>query len=746
MKPIKMYPNPNQPVLKILLLSLLVSLSACNSKEKAPMETSEEVVQIPEFSMAYDQKIDSLIALMTLEEKVGMLHGNSMFTTTGVERLGIPELKMADGPLGIREELNRDSWAPLGLDTDYATFFPAGGGLSATWNPELAESYGKSIGAEARARNKDVLLAPAINIIRTPVGGRTFEYFSEDPFLNKMIAVPYVTGVQSQDVAVCVKHYAVNNQETNRGTVDVQMDERTLREIYLPAFKATIDANAYTVMGAYNKFRGDFLCENDYMLNTILKGEWGFKGLVISDWGAVHSSVKTIRNGMDIEMGSDLPFDEFFLAQPLLDSIKAGKMAEEELNGSIKRILRVMYNVKSIASTNRVKGSINTPEHLKTAYDIASESIVLLKNTKNILPLNASVLKSIAIIGDNAKRKHAAGGFGAGVKTKTETSPFDGLQNRLGDAVTLNFAQGYTEIYADQNTSASFGREISQNIDQKLINEAVEAAKKSDVAIVFAGSNRSVESEAADRKDLQLPFGQEKLIQAVEAANPNTIVVIIAGGPFDLKQVETTTSALIWSWFNGSEGGNALADVILGKINPSGKLPWTLPKNLSDSPAHATHSFPGDSVVVYKEGILVGYRWFDTKNIEPLYPFGYGLSYTSFEISDFQTNKQEYNIQDTIKVNFKLHNTGITEGKEVVQLYVSDPESSVLKAEKELKGFVKLNIAENSAKNASITLLASDLAYYNVEQKKWIVEPGEYIIKLGFSSRDIKQELRIIIY
>ena len=727
---------------KILIISLSILLFSCNSEVK----TENKEIPLRETNAVMtdnDRKIDSLIALMSLEEKVAMLHGNSMFTSAGVERLGIPEFKMADGPLGIREELHRDSWSPLGLTDDFATFFPAGGGLSATWNPELAKMYGVAIAQEARARNKDVLLAPAINIIRTPLGGRNFEYFSEDPYLCKTITAPYVTGVQSQDVAVCVKHFAVNNQETNRGTVDVLMDERTLREIYLPAFKASIEAGAYTVMGAYNKFRGDYLCENDYMLNGILKGEWGFKGIVISDWAAVHSSVKSLKNGLDVEMGSPLPFDSFYLAKPLMDSIAAGKIEEKVIDEKVKRILRVMFAVKSIDPEGRAKGSINTEEHKDLVYKIASESVILLKNSEKILPVHASKIKSIAVIGDNATRKHAAGGFGAGVKTKNEITPLQGLKNKLPAGVAIHYAQGYKENYTDADNKNSFGRSISDEADPGLMAEAIAAARKSDVAIIFAGSNRTVESEAADRVNIDLPFGQRELIRKVKEANPNTIVVIIAGAPFDLKEVQKYASALVWSWFNGNEAGNALADILLGNINPSGKLPWTLPKNLMDSPAHATLSFPGAESVTYKEGIFVGYRWFDVKNIEPLYPFGYGLSYTSFDFSDLKTDKQNYGQEEIIQVSFSIKNTGITDGKEVAQLYVSHPGSTVEKADKELKAYKKVFVKSGATVNETIGLPAKELAYYNEIKKEWTVEPGVYTIKIGKSSREIIAEISI---
>jgi len=586
----------------------------------------------------FDAEIDALISQMTLEEKTGMLHGTSMFSTAGVERLGVPELKMADGPLGVREEISRDSWAPAGLDNDFATYYPAGGGLSATWNTELAYTFGFSVGEETRARDKDVLLSPAINIIRTPLGGRTYEYFTEDPFLNKKLTVPFVVGMQENDVAVCVKHYATNNQETNRDFVNVQIDERTLREIYLPAFKdAVVEAKAYSMMGAYNKFRGEYLCENGYMLNDVLRDEWGFEGIVISDWNAVHTSVNSLRSGLDIEMGTPKPFNEFYLADPLIDSIKVGKISEDEIDIHLKRIMQLMYTVKRMGANDRKKGIINTEAHFKDTYDIASESIVLLKNSNELLPIDASRIKSVAVIGNNAKKKNALGGFGAGVKTKREVTPLEGLQNRLPESVTINYAEGYQERYAPKKESV-FGDVTQERVDTideldpKMLQDAIDTAKYSDITIIFAGSNRDFETEASDRADLELPFGQVELIKEVLKVNPNTIVVMIGGAPFDLGAIKEKSKALVWSWFNGSEGGNALADVLLGDVNPSGKLPWTMPKALNDSPAHATNSFPGDKSVTYEEGLLVGYRWFDTKNVEPLYPFGYGLSYTSFSI------------------------------------------------------------------------------------------------------------------
>ncbi len=747
---------------KLIILSMVavsIFIISCNNPKQSKDlagQVTEESYTGKSITHKYDKEIDSIISQMTLEEKSGMLHGTSMFTTAGVERLRVPELKMADGPLGVREEISRDSWDPAGLDNDFATYYPAGGGLSATWNTELAYKFGFSVGEESRTRDKDVLLSPAINIIRTPLGGRTYEYFTEDPFLNKKLTVPFVVGLQENDVAVCVKHYAANNQETNRDFVDVQIDERTLREIYLPAFKAAVtEANAYSMMGAYNKFRGEYLCENSYMLNDVLRDEWGFEGIVISDWAAVHTSVNSLKSGLDVEMGTRGAFNEFFLADPLIDSVKAGKISEAEIDVHVKRILQLMHTLKSMGDEERKSGSINTEAHFQDAYDIAVESVVLLKNNKNLLPINASGIKTVAVIGNNATKKNALGGFGAGVKTKREVTPLEGLQNRLPKSITLNYAEGYLERYAPKKKGvigevAAVG-EVTQEqlvtideLDPKMLEEAMNAAKNYDLTIIFAGSNRDFETEASDRADLELPFGQVELIEKVLEVNPNTIVVMIGGAPFDIGSIKEKSSALVWSWFNGSEGGNALADVLLGNVNPSGKLPWTMPKNLNDSPAHATNNFPGDEVVSYEEGLLVGYRWFDTKKIEPLYPFGYGLSYTTFDIKNARADKKDsYSKNETIYISVDAENTGKMDGKEVIQLYSSKSDSKVERAAQELKGFEKVLVSKGETTIVKFAVPVQELAYYDAEKSKWTVEPGTYIFKIGNSSRDINTEVSI---
>ncbi|MEO8252962.1 MAG: glycoside hydrolase family 3 C-terminal domain-containing protein, partial [Flavobacterium sp.] len=456
------------------------------------------------------------------------------------------------------------------------------------------------------------------------------------------------------------------------------------------------------------------------------------------------------KSGLDIEMGTPKPFNEFFLADKLIADAKAGKISEAEIDKHVKRILKVLFQVKAMGGKDRVKGSLATEAHYQDAYKIAAEAVVLLKNENNALPLKLDGVKSIAVIGNNATKKNALGGFGAGVKTKREITPLEGLKNRLPNTITINYAEGYLERYDEKNKGnlgniTSTGPITIDQLDPAKLQEAIGAAKKSDVAIVFAGSNRDYETESSDRRDLHLPFGQEELIQKIVAVNPRTIVVMVAGAPFDIDAISKKTSALVWSWFNGSEGGNALADVLLGKVNPSGKLPWTMPKKMMDSPAHATNSFPGNKSVNYAEGILVGYRWFDTKNITPLYPFGYGLSYTTFAFDNAKTDKKEYAQNETISVSIDVKNTGKIDGKEVVQLYASKTNSKIERAAQELKGFKKVLVKNGASEKVTIQLPIKELAYYDVANKKWTIEPGTYKLKLGNSSRDIKQEVVVTI-
>jgi len=687
--------------------------------------------------LAINRKIAGVIKKMTLEEKIEMLHGNALFSSGGVKRLGIPELTCDDGPLGVREEVLRFDWKSANWTTDSATFLPNGSAIAATWNPAMARQYGVVLGEEANARKKTVMLAPAFNICRVPLNGRTYEYYSEDPFLNAQLAVQAVKGIQSQNVAACVKHYAVNNQEVNRNTVNAIVDERTLREIYLPAFKASIQqGGAYTIMSAYNKVNGKWCSENDYMLNQILKKEWGFKGAVISDWAGTHNTVAAANAGLDIEMGSSGPYDQWYFAKPLLAAVKAGKVSQKTIDEKVKRILWVMYHTSM--SVNHPAGKISTPAHNQSAYNIASESIVLLKNEKFLLPLKTKSIKSIAVIGDNATRTFALGGFGAGVKAKYEITALAGLKSRLGKTTDIKFAQGYK---ANWSASKTFEQNAGYDKpDQALIDEAVSLAKTTDVAVVCIGSNREYESEGNDRKDLTLPFAEQALVDAVTKANSNTIIVVTAGAPYDLYQIQKNNHTIVWSWFNGSEGGNALADVLIGKVNPSGKMPFTFPASLNDSPAFALNTYPGNNETApYKEGILVGYRWFDTKKITPLYCFGYGLSYTKFDYSGLKAEKKTYQPNQNIVVYINIKNTGQYDGMETVQFYISKAQSAVKRPEKELKAFKKIMVKAGQTANAVLNIPVNDLAYFNVKNKSWIVEPGNYKISAGSSSRDIRQ-------
>ncbi len=708
-----------------LLISILILVAVQLNAQSASDKTD-------------DAKITATIGKLTLEEKVGMLHANGIFSSAGVERLGIPGLMTDDGPLGIREDV-KEGWAPANLTTDSAMFFPNGSALAATWNPELAYRYGHDMGEEARARKKWIILAPAFNITRTPLCGRTYEYYSEDPFLNSSLAIQSVKGIQSQNIAACVKHFAVNNQEIERGRISVEVDERALREIYLPAFRASItEANAWTIMSAYNKLRGVYCSENDYLLNKILRDEWKFKGMVISDWGGTHSTVNAANFGLDLEMGSRPPYNTYYFADKLLDSVKAGKVSLNIIDEKVRHILWVIYHT-SLAE-NPPTGKMNTPEHSKTVYEIASESIVLLKNDQHLLPLNIASIKTIAVIGDNATHSFHAGGFGAGVKARYEVTALAGLQNRLSKSVTINYAQGYSGVYKP-----------SWNVpypdtkpDSALIAQAVATAKNADLAILVIGGNRDYESEGRDRKDLSLPFSEQVLVDAVTAANSKTIVVVVGGAPYDIGKIKQNNSTIVWSWYNGSENGNALADVLIGKINPSGKLPFTFPVELKDLPAHDSVSYPGENgKVEYKEGILVGYRWFDTRNIEPLYCFGYGLSYTNFQYSGLKTSKTNYRSTESIIATVSIKNTGKYAGKETVQLYVSKSNSIVDRAEKELKGFKKVMIAPGTTATVTLTIPVKDLAYYDVKTSQWRIEPGEYKLLAGTSSKDIKEALKI---
>ena len=720
-----------------------------------------------------DKKINEIIAQMTLEEKVEMLHSKTNMSSAGVERLGIADMNYADGPFGIREEGVPNGFQSAGWTLDSATYFPTGSALAATWSEELAYKYGTGMGKEARLRGKDVILGPAVNIQRLPVGGRTYEYLSEDPILSAALALEYTKGVQDQGTAVCIKHFAVNNQETNRGSVDAQLDERTLREIYLKPFeRAIIEGGAMSVMPAYNKVNGDYCSENEHLLNEILRGEWGFKGFTVSDWGGTHSTMGAMLHGLNVQMtGSN------YLGQPVIDSIKAGKLTEEMVDEKVRQILRVRYTIEAVPADVANTVMTSQPESQQIAKQVAEKSIVLLKN-EGILPIKADV-KKIAVIGQNAVLKTQSGGMGAGVKALYEVTPLEGICKRAGEGVEVTYAPGYKTIAfrwgpAPADLDPLEARSNDEPADPALVAEAVALAKDADLVLFFGGTNKSIETEGSDRKNIKLPCGQEELIQALYEANPNLATVLISGGPTDLQVLEPASPAIVQGWWNGTEGGTALAEVLFGDIAPSGKLPFTFPVKLEDSPAFALGNFPdpngagGDlfslmfrpdvlkmspeerqkfldslpkPVSKYTERFYVGYRWFDTKEIKPMYAFGHGLSYVEFAYDDLKASAGK----DAVKVSFQLKNEGEMPADEVVQLYVSRPESQVEWPAKELKAFKRVSLNAGETKTVTLEIPMKELRYWNEAANAWDLEHGKLLLQLGSASDDIRETTEVTI-
>lgn len=677
-----------------------------------------------------EARVDDLLPRLTLEEKIALIHGDSKFTTAAIPRLGIPRRWLSDGPHGVREDIGPDTWNPAGRTDDFATCMPAQIALASTWDPALAQTEGEAIGQEALARGKQIMLGPGVNIMRTPLCGRNFEYLGEDPFLAGKMAAGYIRGVQSQGVASCVKHFAANNQEVDRDSINVEMDERTLREIYLPAFKAAVqEASVLAVMGAYNQFRGQHCTENDYLLNKILKGEWGFKGLVVSDWAGVHDTKGAVRNGLDLEMGTDKPYNEFYLADPFLAGIRSGEFPMSLLDDKVRRNLRVMFAAKVF--DGRPGGSINTTAHQAVARHVAEAGMVLLKNENSALPLDPSQIHSLAVIGENAVIHQTHGGDSSAIKAFYEISPLDGIIKRVGDRINVTYAKGY-----------------GGDAGPELARQAIQAARQADVAIVFAGlgHGKHGDTEGFDRTDLHLPNGQDELIEQVRQANPRTIVVLVSGSPLQMDPWLQNVPAVLEAWYSGMEGGNAVARVLFGDVNPSGKLPCTFPKRLEDSPAHALNAYPGaNGTVQYKEGLLVGYRYFDTTEIEPLFPFGHGLSYTHFDYSSLKIERGTDAAKPMATVGFVLSNTGERSGAEVAQVYIHQAHPTLPRPFKELKGFSKIFLRPRETRTVSIPLDRSAFAYYDPKQSGWVVEKGEYQVSIGSSSRDIRLTGKLIL-
>jgi beta-glucosidase len=684
-----------------------------------------------------DARVNDLLSRMTIEEKIALVHGNSKFTTAGIPRLGIPVRWLSDGPHGVREDIGPDTWAPMGHTDDFSTCMPCGSALAATWDMNIAQLEGQTIGEEARERGKQIMLGPAVNIQRTPLGGRNFEYMGEDPLLAGTMASAYIKGVQSQQVASCVKHFACNNQETNRNRIDVNVDERTLREIYLPAFEMAVhQGGALAVMAAYNKINGEFCAENSYLLNTILKGQWGFKGLVMSDWAAAHDTQGAVLGGLDLEMGTDKPYDQFYLANPFLEGLQDGTYAMSLLDDKARRNLYVYF--ASGAMDERRPAQINTKAHQTTSRMVAEEATVLLKNDGALLPLDEKAIKTIAVIGNNATLKQCAGGDSSGVKAFYEITPLEGITRRVGRSMNVIFSQGYAPPPARGGGRGAPSTRPAPDA-QELIDRAVSAARAADVAILVCGNDHSAtgDTEGSDRPSLELSYGQDELIRQVTAANPRTVVVLVAGTPVAMPWIEQAP-AVLQSWFGGMEGGDALAAILFGDVNPSGKLPCTFPKKLADSPAHAMGNFPGDGASVhYAEGLLVGYRWYDTMSIEPLFPFGFGLSYTQFDYGDLKVAKATGD-DAVATAQFQLTNSGRRRGAEVAQVYVQPVHSHLPRPKQELKGFARVQLDSTESREVTIPLNARAFAYFDPDRKAWVAEAGDYTIAVGSSSRDVR--------
>ena len=721
--------------------------------------------------LANEAVIDAVIAQMTLEEKVNMLHSKTNMSSAGVERLGIADMHYADGPFGIREEGVPDGFQSAGWQLDSATYFPTGSALAATWSEDLAYDYGTGMGIEARLRGKDVILGPAINIQRLPVGGRTYEYLSEDPALSAALAMRYTQGLQDRGTAACIKHFAVNNQETNRGSVDAQVDERTLREIYLKPFERAVrEGGAMCVMPAYNKVNGDYCSENEHLLNEILRGDWGFKGYTLSDWGGTHSTMGAMLHGLNVQMtGSN------YLGQPVIDSIRVGRLTEDMVDEKVRQILRVRYAIEAIPDDVANTKMTSQPECREIALRVAEKSIVLLKNEGGLLPLARDV-KKIAVIGQNAVLKTQSGGVGAGVKALYEITPLEGIRRRAGDAVQVLYAPGYKNFPgrrwgpAPAQPDPLVAAAIDEPADPALLSEAVALAREADLVIFFGGTNKSIETEGSDRADIDLPVGQNEVVKALAAANPRLVTVLISGGPTDLRELEPVSPAIVQGWWNGTEGGTALAEVLFGDIAPSGKLPFTFPVRLEDSPAFALGNFPdktqgGDLFTMlyrqdltreqraeimaklpkpvsrYTEGLLVGYRWFDTRKVKPMYAFGHGLSYVRFEYGEMKASVS----RKAVRVSFPLTNAGQMPADEVVQLYVSRPDATVEWPAKELKAFARVSLQPGQTETVRLEIPLDDLRYWNVERNGWELEPGRLELLLGAASDDIRRTASVTV-
>lgn len=696
-----------------------------------------------------DERIEDALSRMTLEEKIAMCHAQSKFSTPGCPRLGIPEIWMSDGPHGVRMEFVWDDWQHAHWTNDSCTAYPALTCLAATFNPELSYRYGKALGEEARFRRKDIILGPGVNIYRTPLSGRNFEYMGEDPYLSSVMVVPYIRGVQENGVAACVKHFVLNNQEKWRDTINVVVSERALNEIYLPAFKAAVtEGGVWAVMGSYNKYKEEYCSHNDTLINEILKKEWAFDGVMLTDWGSAHNTNEAALNGLDLEMGTwtngltwgiSSAYDKYFLAKPFLEKIKSGELPESLLDEKIRRILRLCFRTNM--NRQRPLGRKLTEEHTDIARKVAEEGIVLLKNEKDFFPIRPGRYKKIAVIGENAVKKLTEGGGSSELKAHREVSPLQGLVDKYG-AEHIVYSMGYASGAPD------YSRELPSGYDaDSLVRSAVAVAKAADVVLFFGGLNKNFQQdcEGDDRKSMDLPFGQDKLLDEILKVNKNVGVIIVSGNAVSMPWLDKV-NGLMQSWYLGSEAGNATARVISGEVSPSGKLPFSIPRRLEDNGAHyfGEKSYPGDGkTIYYMDDIFVGYRWHDTRKIPSLFPFGYGLSYTEFKYGEVSTDRKVYAEADTVKVLVKITNTGSMAGAETVQLYVSQDSPSLSRPVKELKGFRKQFLNRGEEKTVTLEIPVKDFALYDDRVSRWVVEPDKYTLQVASSSRDIKGAVEI---
>ncbi len=735
----------------LILCSALIA--ATTAKAQTPVYLDD--------SKPTEQRIEDALKRMTLQEKINIIHAQSKFSSPGVARLGIPEVWTDDGPHGVRPDVFWDEWNQAGCTNDSCTAFPALTCLAASWDPEISRLYGVSLGEEARYRNKSILLGPGVCIFRTPFNGRNFEYLGEDPYLSSVMVVPYIQGLQSNGVAACVKHYALNNQEYNRHTTNVKVSDRALYEIYLPAFKAAVqEGKTWSIMGAYNLYNNQHCCHNEILLNKILKDEWKFDGVVVSDWGGTHNTEEAIHNGLDLEFGSwtnglstgtKNAYDNYFMAQPYYNLIKEGKVGTKELDEKVRRVLRLIF--RTAMNRNRPFGSFVSEAHIEAARKIGEQGIVLLKNDGNILPINPDKAKKVLVVGENAIKMMTVGGGSSSLKVKHELSPLDGIKNRLAGKSEVIYERGYASNSGDTFDGVSTGQNLKEERSaEELINAATEAAKNADYVIYIGGLNKDAhqDCEDADRETLGLPYNQDKVIETLAKANKNFVVVNISGTAVSMPWVKQVP-AIVQAWYLGSEAGNALAAVLTGDVNPSGKLPFTFPAKIEDVGAHAfgPEAYPGvprkDGSDIwdeeYKEDIFVGYRWVDKEKTKPLFPFGHGLSYTTFAYGKATANKSTMTADDKLTVSVPVTNKGNRDGQEVVQLYISDLKSSLPRPLKELKGFKKVNIPAGQTVTVEFTIDKKALSFFDPQKHDWVAEPGKFEALVAASSADIRSKV-----